>query len=101
MQGGHTVQVEHTEHGTEVAKPNNIFQYQHQLFNKLVQSQSVMTKYPIVNMAITNDSKNAITVTKQSDQECWIKFYNLESKKLIWEESIKNETGYIKVKEVE
>ena len=88
-----------TEHGTERAKPNDIFKYQHQTFNKLVMSKSVMTKYPIVNMSITNDSKSAITITKKSDQESLIKFYNLESKKLIWEEVISGD--YIKVKEVE
>ena len=83
-------------------KPNPIFQYQHGLFNKLVLSKSVMTKYPIVNMAITNDSKNAITVTKNGDSECWLKFYNLESKQLIWEEKLGGkESQYIKVKEVE
>ena len=61
-----------------------------------------MTMYPIINMSISNDSQNAITVTKKNEKECWIKFYNLESKKQIFEEKIGGgDTQYIKVKEVE
>lgn len=35
--------------------------------------------YNIVSMAISNDSKVSITVTKKNDREYWIKMYNLES----------------------
>jgi len=49
------------------------------IFNALLQSKSVPTMYPIIDMCISNDSINAITVTKKNDHECWIKFYNLES----------------------
>jgi len=40
--------------------------------------------YPIVSMAISNDSRLAITVTKKDDRETWVKGYNLESRDLVF-----------------
>ena len=50
-------------------------------------------------MIITYDSKLAITVTKRSDEEYFVKQYSLEKYELLWEESFSGQ--YIKLKEVE
>ena len=58
--------------------------------------------FPIMWMAISNDSKNAITLTKTSDSCCWVKFYNLEDKKQIFQEKFgEHDYQYIKMKEVQ
>jgi len=50
-------------------------------------------------MIITYDSKLAITVTKRSDEEYFVKQYSLETYELMWEESFSGQ--YVKLKEVE
>ena len=58
--------------------------------------------YNIVNMMITYDSTRAVTVTRKSDREYWIKMYCLETAEQTFEEKVGGqETDYIKLKDVE
>ena len=76
---------------TPLYKPNELFKYSHKLFNNLLLSKRCSTMYPIVSMAISNDSKFAITITKKNDKESWVKFYNLETRELSFQEKIGGE----------
>jgi hypothetical protein len=42
--------------------------------------------YPLISMAISNDSKVAITVSKASEKLCYIKFYDLETQNQVFVE---------------
>lgn len=58
--------------------------------------------YNIVQMLITYDSTRAVTVTRKSDREYWIKMYCLEMAELTFEEKVGGQpTDYIKLKDVE
>ena len=58
--------------------------------------------WPIVSVIISYNSKKAITVTKKSDEEYWIKQYCLQSHHLSFEEKVGGDPDdYIKIKEVE
>ena len=53
-------------------------------------------------MCISNDSKMAITITKESERASWVKMYCLESQTLKFQERIGGgEQQYIKLKEIE
>ena len=68
----------------------------------MTKSKNVTTMYPIVTCMITYDSKRAVTVTKKSDQEYWVKQYSLETYGLTFEEKVGGDPKqYIKLKEVE
>ena len=57
--------------------------------------------YPVVSIAISFDSKAAITVTKASEREFWIKMYSLTTYEQIFEEQIGGgPKQYIKCKEI-
>ena len=49
-------------------KPNEFFKYYRDIFNNLVIPKNVMSKFPIVSVAISFDSKVAITITKASER---------------------------------
>jgi len=83
-------------------KPNPRFKNYSNIFKNMVKSSEVVTMYPIVSMIITYDSTRAVTVTKASDREYWVKMYSLETYELCFEEKIGGgEDQYIKLKEVE
>lgn len=83
-------------------KPNARFKNYSGVFKNLIKNTNVATMYPIVNMSLSFDSTKAITVTKKSDRECYIKMYDLETYEMTFEEKIGGEKGdYIKIKEVE
>lgn len=54
-------------------KPNPSFHNFKELFSNLVHSKNVLTMYPIVSVALTYNSKLAVTVTKKDDSEYWVK----------------------------
>ena len=61
-----------------------------------------MTMWSIVSVIITYNSKHAITVTKKSDEEYYVKQYSLSNYQMIFEEKLGGgEDDYIKLKEVE
>ena len=62
-------------------KPNERFKNYKDVFNNLVVSTNVKTKFPIVSAAIAFDSKAVITVTKSSEREYWVKMYSLKTNK--------------------
>ena len=62
------------------------FAYYKDIFTNLLRQTTVITKYPIVTMAISFDSTRAITVTKKDDKESYIKMYDLNSCELTFEE---------------
>jgi hypothetical protein len=86
-----------------VNKPNPRFRNFSGIFKNLIKNSNVTTMDPIVSMIITYDSSKAITVTKRSDQEYYVKQYDLETYELTFEERIGNDSRqhYIKLKEVE
>ena len=57
--------------------PNEFFKYYHDIFNQLLVAKNVMSMFPIVSVAISFDSKVAITITKKSEREFWLKMYSL------------------------
>lgn len=72
------------------------------MFNNLLKQTDVVTMYPICSVIISYDSKHAITVTKKSEKEYYVKMYSLSTFELVFEEKIGgNENDYIKLKEVE
>jgi hypothetical protein len=57
--------------------------------------------FPIVSVAISFDSKVAITITKKTEREYWIKMYSLLNCKQEFGEMIGGGPNqYIKVKEI-
>lgn len=62
------------------------FAYYKDIFTNLLRQTTVITKYPIVTMAISFDSTRAITVTKKDDKESYIKMYDLNTCELTFEE---------------
>lgn len=62
------------------------FAYYKDIFTNLLRQTTVITKYPIVTMAISYDSTRAITVTKKDDKESYIKMYDLNTCELTFEE---------------
>ena len=60
-------------------KPNPRFKNFSDVFKNLVKENNVRTKYPIISMLITYDSSRAVTVTKNTDCEWWVKQYDLET----------------------
>jgi len=60
-------------------KPNDIFKNQHKLFNGLLLSHHIKGANPLVWMGISNDSKHAMTIGKNSESKCFVKYFNLES----------------------
>ena len=82
-------------------KPNERFKNYRDCFNKLTISQNVATMYPIVSVAISFDSKVAITITKRNEREYWIKMYSLTEYTQVFGEMIGGGSDqYIKVKEI-
>lgn len=67
-------------------KPNEYFKFYHDIFNQLLIAKNVMSMFPIVSVAISFDSKVAITITKKSEREFWLKMYSLTNYKLVFEE---------------
>lgn len=83
-------------------KPNPRFKNYSGIFKNLVKNTTVATMYPICTMIITYDSTKAVTVTKRSDKEYYIKQYDLETYEMTFEEMIGGkDEDYIKLKEVE
>ena len=70
-------------------------------FNNLTKTKNVLTKFPLISVKITYDSKFVITVTKESDRIYWVKMYDLGAYNLAFEEKVGDENSYIKLKEVE
>jgi hypothetical protein len=82
-------------------KPHPFFKNYKGLLNDLVLCKSVKTMWFIINMAISFDSKVAITITMKNDRTYFIKMYSLESKEIVFEEMIGGgEKNYIKCKEI-
>lgn len=54
-------------------KPNKRFKNFNDVFSGLTRSKNVLTAHPIITVTMTYNSKSAITVTKASDREYWIK----------------------------
>lgn len=67
------------------------FAYYKDIFTNLLKQASIITKYPIVTMAISFDSTRAITVTKKDDKESYIKMYDLNTYELTFEEMVGGE----------
>ena len=83
-------------------KPNPRFKNYSDVFKNLIKSSNVPTLYPICSIIITYDSTKAITVTKRSDKEYYVKQYDLESYNMTFEEKVGGgDDQYIKLKEVE
>jgi len=82
-------------------RPYNQFRSYRDVFNDLVISSNVPTMYPIVSVAISFDSKAAITITKKSESEYWVKMYSLTTLQQLFQEKYGGEPHqYIKMKEV-
>ena len=61
-----------------------------------------MTMYPICSVMLSYDSTRAITVTKATEKEYYVKMYDLETNELTFEEKIGGKSDcYIKLKDVE
>lgn len=60
-------------------KPNYRFKPYYDLFMSLTKSHKVQTQNPLINCAITYDSQYAVTVTKKSDREYYVKQFHLET----------------------
>ena len=60
-------------------KPNPRFRNYSDLLSALTKSKNVVTKWPLIQVMISYNSKYAITATKKNDHECFIKMYNLET----------------------
>lgn len=73
---------------TFTIKPNMRFAHYKDIFTNLLRQSTVITKYPIVTMAISFDSTRAITITKKDDKESYIKMYDLNTSELCFEELI-------------
>jgi hypothetical protein len=69
-------------------KPNKRFKNFNDVFSGLTRSKNVVTAYPIISCIMTYNSRSAITVTKASDREYWVKQYSLESNQQTFEEKI-------------
>ena len=69
-------------------KPNERFKNYRDCFNKLTVSENVATMYPIVSVAISFDSKVAITITKRNEREYWVKMYSLKEYNQVFGEMI-------------
>jgi hypothetical protein len=97
-------------------KPNKRFKNFNDVFSGLTRSKNVVTAHPIISCIMTYNSRSAITVTKASDREYWVKQYSLESNQETFsekigsmdpkEQPIEESTGlrrepYIKLKEVQ
>jgi hypothetical protein len=82
-------------------KPNKRFKNFNDVFSGLTRSKNVVTAFPIISCIMTYNSRSAITVTKASDREYWIKQYSLERYEMTFEEKVGGkEDSYIKLKEV-
>ena len=85
-----------------VLKPNMRFLNYKDIFKNLLKQNTIVTKWPIVTMAISYDSTRAITVTKEDDRTSYVKMYDLNTNELTFEEKIGGQPDqYIKIKEVE
>ena len=82
-----------------VVKPNEIFKHQHHMFNTLVDTEGVLSDAEVVSINISNHSKYVIAVIDETPTLFWIRFYNLYTEELMFEEKIAG--AYIKCKEVE
>jgi hypothetical protein len=71
-----------------VLKPNMRFLNYKEIFKNLLKQNTIVTKWPIVTMAISYDSTRAITVTKEDDRTSYIKMYDLNTNELTFEEKI-------------
>lgn len=49
------------------------FRAYREIFENLTQTVSIKTEDPIISVMISYDSSRAITVTKRSDREYWVK----------------------------
>ena len=68
----------------------------------MTKSMNVMTMNPLVHIMMTYNSKYAVTVSKKSNREYWVKMYDLETYKMVFDEKVGgNPEDYIKLKEVE
>lgn len=69
-------------------KPNKRFKNFNDVFSGLTRSKNVVTAHPIISCIMTYNSKSAITVTKASDREYWVKQYSLESNQETFAEKV-------------
>ena len=58
-------------------KPNPSFKNHDNYFENLLTTINIKTKFEIVSLIMTNDSKKAITVEKVSNNEYWVNMYDL------------------------
>ena len=86
---------------SENYKINKSFKSYASCFNNLVKTKNVVTKFPLVSVMITNNSKYVITVTKEDDTMSYVKMYELGSYNLAFEEKVGCPNSYIKCKDVE
>lgn len=82
-------------------QPNRRFKNTKYIFQNLIKQVSVPTEYDVLSIAISNDSKNVISLTKNEDHEIWITEYCLEKFTMLFQERIGEEGSYIKCKEIE
>ena len=84
-----------------VIKPNPKLKTYKDLFTNLLHTQFVKTDFPILSMMITHDNTMAITVSKQSEYQSWIKMYELATGDKIFEELLGGDPNqYIKAEEI-
>jgi hypothetical protein len=88
-----------SEKEIEDCRANPRFNQNQKLFQNLLRSINVKTKYPITNAMILMDSSRTLTVTKASEQQYFIKMYSMETQELQFEEEFSG--TYIKMKDVE
>jgi hypothetical protein len=90
-----------TEGFENKVKPNERFKNYKDVFNNLVMSENVQTKYSMVSAAISFDSLAVITITKASEREYWLKMYSLKTNTQIFQEKFGGgDNQYIKMKEI-
>ena len=69
-------------------KPNPRFKNYTSVFQNLLRSTNVQTKYPIVNCKISNDSSKVITLSSKCDHEFFIKMFDVVTTKQIFIERV-------------
>ena len=71
-------------------------------FDNLLEQKEVPTLYPIQTIIISYNSKWAITTSKASEREYWVRLFSLKTYEQGFSEKFGNGmTDYIKMKEVE
>ena len=80
-------------------KPNSMFKPFESLFENLVKTSHIESKFPIVTAMILYDSSGLLTVTKASEELYFITIYTFKSMAVQIKKEIRGK--YIKMKDVE